>query len=133
MQGRVVSSKLKNTATVLVERESIHPLYKKAFARSKRYLVDDRIGVKMGDIVEIVQIRPISKNKYFGVVKVIGKSIAEIAEEQMKAKAAEIIEEVMPEEKEELSKKMNSEKEVVMDDSAVKTKSRKKVRTESSK
>ena len=101
MIGRVVSAKLKNTVTVLVERESVHPLYKKAFARSKKYQVDDLLGVKLGDIVEICEIRPISKNKYFRIVKVTGRSIAEIAEEQLKEKGEQIIEEVMPEKKEE--------------------------------
>ncbi len=55
MTGRVVSTKLKNTVTVLVERVAMHPLYKKTFVRSKRYLVDDQIGVKDGDIVEIIK------------------------------------------------------------------------------
>lgn len=96
MKGRVISVKLKNTATVLIERQSIHPLYKKAFLRSKNYLVDDSIGVKIGDLVEIKEIRPVSKNKYFKIVKVLGTSIVEIAHEQMKAKAEEVIEEVMP-------------------------------------
>lgn len=96
MKGRVISVKLKNTATVLIERQSIHPLYKKAFLRSKNYLVDDSIGVKMGDLVEIKEIRPVSKNKYFKIVKVLGTSIVEIAHEEMKAKAEEVIEEIMP-------------------------------------
>lgn len=96
MKGRVISVKLKNTATVLIERQSRHPLYKKAFLRSKNYLVDDSIGVKMGDLVEIKEIRPVSKNKYFKIVKVLGTSIVEIAHEQMKAKAEEVIEEAVP-------------------------------------
>lgn len=100
MIGRIVSTKLKNTATILVERTAKHPLYKKTFKRSKRYLVDVSLGVKDGDIVEVVQTRPHSKNKHWKIVKVLGKSLAEIAEQQMKEKAAEIIAEVMPEEKE---------------------------------
>lgn len=70
MIGRVVSTKLKNTVTVLVERQSVHPLYKKAFKRSKKYLAHDPIGVKEGDLVEVVKIVPISKRKHFRVVKV---------------------------------------------------------------
>ncbi len=99
MTGRVISAKLQKTATVLVERIAEHPLYKKTFTRSKKYLVDDLVGVKTGDIVEIIQCKPISKNKHWRVVKVLGRSLAEIAEEQMKEKAQEVIAEVMPEEK----------------------------------
>ncbi|TSC87345.1 MAG: SSU ribosomal protein S17p (S11e) [Microgenomates group bacterium Gr01-1014_7] len=99
MTGRVVSTKSKNTAVVLVERQAKHPLYKKTYLRSKRFLVDDSLGVKEGDIVEIEKCKPISKNKHWRVIKVLGRSLAEIAEEQMKKKAEEAIAEVMPEEK----------------------------------
>lgn len=97
MIGRVISTKLKNTTTVLVERTAVHPLYKKSFVRSKKYLADDEVGVKDGDIVEIIKTRPISKNKHWKIVKVLGRSLAEIAEQQMKEKAEEVIAEVMPE------------------------------------
>lgn len=104
MIGRVVSTKNKNTATVLVERQAMHPLYKKTFVRSKKYLADDPLDVKEGDIVEIEKVRPISKRKHWRITRVLGRSLAEIAEEQMKEKAEEVIAEVMPEEKEEESK-----------------------------
>lgn len=103
MIGRVVSTKLKNTATVLVERTAMHPLYKKTYIQSKKYLVDDPIGVKNGDIVDFVNCRPISKRKSFMITKVLGKSFTEIAEDQLKKKAEEVISEVMPEEKTEES------------------------------
>lgn len=96
MIGRVVSTKLENTATVLVERRAVHPLYKKSFVRSKKFLVDDRIGVKDGDIVEFIKCKPVSKNKHWTVLKVIGKNLEEINEAQLKAKAQEVIAEVMP-------------------------------------
>lgn len=100
MIGRVVSTKMKNTAVVLVERMAKHPLYKKTYIQSKRYLVDASIDVKDGDVVEIVKVRPISKNKHWKIVKVVGKNLAEITEEKLKAQAEEVIAEVMPEEKE---------------------------------
>lgn len=100
MIGRVLSTKLKNTATVLIERVAMHPLYKKSYVQSKKYLANDAIGVKMGDIVEIVKCKPISKNKHFSITKVLGANFAEIAEAEMKKKAEEVIAEVMPEEKE---------------------------------
>lgn len=110
MIGRVVSTKMKSTAVVLVASIKVHPLYKKAFARSKKYLADDRIGVKEGDMVDMIKIKPISKNKHWQIAKVVGRDITEIVEEQLKHQAAEVIEEVMPEEKTSEEGKMQSEK-----------------------
>lgn len=101
MIGRVVSAKSKNTATVLVERVASHPLYKKTFVQSKKYLVDDQVGVKEGDVVEIITCKPVSKRKNWKVVKVVGKSLEEITEQKLKEAAEEVIAEVMPEESEE--------------------------------
>ena len=131
MIGRVISTKMKNTATVLVERTATHPLYKKTYARSKKYLVADSIGVKMGDVVDFIKCKPVSRRKHWKVVKVLGKSFAEIAEGELKKEAEEIISEVMPERVEEPQE--NSENKVVMDNSTKKPKSKKGDRTELSK
>lgn len=124
MIGRVVSTKMNKqslpsnegkTATVLVERVAKHSLYKKTYVQSKKYLVDAEVPVKDGDMVEIVKIRPISKNKHWKVVKVVGRNLEEITEEKLKAAAEEVIAEVMPEEKEEVSDKdeeLSNKKEV---------------------
>lgn len=99
MTGRVVSTKLKNTATILVERLTKHPLYKKTYVQSKKYLVEDQIGVKTGDIVNFIKCKPISKNKHWKITKVSGRNMAEIAKAELKKEAEKIISEVMPEEK----------------------------------
>lgn len=119
MTGRVVSTKLKNTATVLVSRIATHALYKKTYVRTKRFLVDDQIGVKDGDIVEIIKCKPVSKNKHWRINKIIGANLLKIAEDKLKQAAAAAISEVMPEEKEESSKEIvktesneNTKKEV---------------------
>ncbi|MBI2337980.1 30S ribosomal protein S17 [Candidatus Daviesbacteria bacterium] len=125
MIGRVVSTKLKNTVTVLVERVAKHPLYKKTFVRSKRYLVDDLVGVKEGDIVEIIKIRPISKNKHWRVAKVVGKNLEEITEVILKDQAEKVISEVMPEEKE-----LSSTNEELSDKTEIVKKKVKKVKKE---
>ena len=101
MIGRVVSVKSQKTATVLVESIATHPLYKKTYVRTKKFLVDDSIGVKLGDIVDFVNCRPISKGKSWKITKVVGKDFVEIAKEHMKEKAEEAIAEVMPEAAEE--------------------------------
>lgn len=97
MIGRVVSVKSSKTATVLVERTATHPLYKKTYIQSKKYLVDDSIGVKLGDIVDFINCKPVSKNKHWEITKVIGKNFVEIAEEQLKKEAEAVISEVIPE------------------------------------
>lgn len=102
MIGRVVSTKMKDTVAVLVERTAKHPLYRKTFIRTKKYLADVKTAVKEGDIVEIIKIKPISKNKHWRVSRVVGADLAAINEEQLKAVAEEAIAQVMPEEKEEV-------------------------------
>ena len=138
MIGRIVSIKQKNTATVLVTSTKVHPLYKKTFTRNKKFLVQDDLGVSMGDIVEAKEMRPISKNKHWKIVKRIGRSIEEMVEKELKEQAAEVIEEVMSEEKEKLVKNektenSDSKKEIIVDNSTKKTKQKKGGRTELSK
>lgn len=99
MIGRVISTKSPKTVTVLVESVTKHPLYKKNYVQTKKYLAHDSIGVKLGDIVDFINCKPISKRKSFLVTKVLGKNFAEIAEGELKKKAEEAISEVMPAEK----------------------------------
>ncbi len=99
MKGRVVSVKMMHSASVLIEGKKTHPLYKKSFVWSKKYLVDDPIGVKLGDIVEILKTKPVSKRKHWVITKVIGADFVALAEEHLKEKTEEAIEEIMPEEK----------------------------------
>lgn len=98
IRGRIVSDKLTKTKTVLVQRQKMHPIYKKSFKVSKRYLVHDTVGAKIGDIVDVVKIRPVSKNKHWKILSVVGKDIEAIAGEELKQGAAEAIAQVMPEE-----------------------------------
>lgn len=99
MIGRVVSVKSQKTVTVLVENIVIHPLYKKTYVQTKKYLVDDSVGAKLGDIVDFINCRPVSKGKSWKITKIVGKDFVEMAKEHMKEKAEEAIAEVMPEEK----------------------------------
>lgn len=99
MIGRVVSAKMQKTVAVLVEGQKTHPLYKKTFAWSKKYLVHDELGTKEGDVVVIESTRPISKRVHFKVIKVLGADVVALGEAAMKQVEQEAIEEVMPEEK----------------------------------
>lgn len=102
MIGRVVSVKMAKTATVRVESRKTHPLYKKTYVWSKKYLADDPMGVALGDVVEILKVAPISKRKHFRITKVIGKDFVALGEEHMQKKAEEAIAEVLPEEEQSL-------------------------------
>lgn len=68
LTGKVVSLKMQGTAIVEVERKITHPLYKKILTRSKKYKVDaNSKELNVGDMVKIIETRPISKGKYFKV------------------------------------------------------------------
>lgn len=101
MRGLVVVAKTPKTVTVLIEKVKMHPIYKKAIKRSKRYLVHDELGVKEGDLVTIIQCRPISANKRFKIQNKVGQDMTSMLTEELKQEAAEAIAEVLPEEKQE--------------------------------
>ncbi|MFQ6033394.1 MAG: 30S ribosomal protein S17 [Candidatus Bipolaricaulia bacterium] len=70
--GRVVSAKMERTITVLVERRTQHPRYKKYIRRhSKFYAHDERGEAKEGDLVRIVETRPLSRLKRWRLVEII--------------------------------------------------------------
>lgn len=90
LTGYVVSDKMQNTVVVEVTRKVRHPLYNKSVKVSKKYKADSNdIGAVFGDLVQIEETRPMSKDKYFKVIaKVTGKSEQE-AEVEAKAEATE--------------------------------------------
>lgn len=69
LQGVVVGDKANQTITVLVERQIMHPLYKKFIRRTKKYHVHDQDNrCKIGDKVRIEECRPISKTKSWRII-----------------------------------------------------------------
>lgn len=70
--GRVVSSKMDKTVTVLVERRVKHPVYGKYVVRStKLHAHDESNQISEGDLVEIASSRPLSKTKSWAVTRVV--------------------------------------------------------------
>lgn len=69
LRGVVVSDKMKDTCTVLVQRFVKHPKYKKYYKVSKKYKAHD-VGntKKIGDKVSIRESKPISKDKHFTII-----------------------------------------------------------------
>ena len=69
LTGKVTSSKADKTITVVVERKIMHPMYKKFVTKSKKFAAHDNENkFKVGDVVNIQECVPISKNKRFEVI-----------------------------------------------------------------
>ncbi len=69
LRGKVVSTKMKDTITVAVERYVKHPKYKKFQRRTKNFLVHDAGNTaSLGAVVDIQEVRPISKRKHFTLI-----------------------------------------------------------------
>ena len=70
--GVVASDKMDKTITVKHERLVKHPKYGKYMKRAAKYMAHDEEGrAKVGDVVEIVQARPLSKRKAWRLVRVV--------------------------------------------------------------
>ncbi|HQO46794.1 MAG TPA: 30S ribosomal protein S17 [Candidatus Cloacimonas sp.] len=74
-QGIVVSDKNDKTIVVRVERQFIHPLYKKTVRRHKKFMAhDENNSAREGDIVQIMESRPLSAQKRWTLHKIVEKS-----------------------------------------------------------
>lgn len=73
--GVVTSDKMNQTVTVMIERKIKHPLYKKYIKKStKIHAHDPDNKCQQGDLVKIVECRPISKTKSWKVVEIVESS-----------------------------------------------------------
>ena len=75
-QGIVTSNKMEKTVVVSVESRKKHEMYSKFITTSKKYKAHDETNIaKSGDTVEIMETRPLSKDKNFRLVKVVKEAI----------------------------------------------------------
>ena len=73
--GEVVSTKMAKTIVVQVTRRSSHPLYHRTVTRNKKFYAHDEKGAAhLGDVVRIVESRPLSKLKRWTLAEVVRKS-----------------------------------------------------------
>ena len=72
--GLVTSDKMQKTVVVRVERQVRHQKYKRYIRRRKKFLAHDEIGAHTGDIVRIVETRPLSARKRWRVVEIVQKA-----------------------------------------------------------
>ncbi len=76
VRGRIVSDKMDKTVVVEVETTRSHPLYGRRVKYSKRLKAhDENNQCKVGDIVEVMETRPLSKDKHFRVVRIVEEAI----------------------------------------------------------
>ena len=75
LRGRVASDKMHKGVVVTIERLVEHPLYGKRIKRTSRYTAHDETNEsKVGDLVEIMETRPLSKTKRWRVLRVIERA-----------------------------------------------------------
>ena len=76
MIGTVVSDKMDKTIVVAVEDSVAHPIYKKTVKRTYKLKAHDEANeCKVGDRVEVMETRPLSKDKRWRVVRIVEKAI----------------------------------------------------------
>ena len=97
LEGTVVSDKSEKTVVVAVNSSGRHPLYKKIVRRVRKFMAhDDELNAHMGDVVRIVESRPVSKRKRWRVIEVLSRAdLPEVAAESIDL---ELLGEVKPEE-----------------------------------
>ncbi len=77
-QGVVVSNKMQKSVLVRVERTVRHPIYQKVLKQSKKYMAhNEDASVKEGDVVRIMECRPLSAHKRWRVIEVVQRSVTE--------------------------------------------------------
>jgi small subunit ribosomal protein S17 len=75
LTGRVVSNKMKKTIVVAIERRKLHPLYKKYITITKKLKAhDEKNDCGIGDLVRVVESRPISKEKRWRLLEILERA-----------------------------------------------------------
>jgi small subunit ribosomal protein S17 len=76
MVGVVTSDKMQKTVVVEVSRTYRHKLYKKVVHSRRRFMAHDDLGCKIGDTVQIVESRPLSRHKRWAVETILRREIS---------------------------------------------------------
>ncbi len=73
--GTVVKNKMDKSIIVAIERKVAHPIYKKYFKKTTKLMVhDEKNETSVGDVVKIMETRPISKRKNWRLVEIVEKA-----------------------------------------------------------
>jgi small subunit ribosomal protein S17 len=75
LTGRVVSNKMQKTIVVAIERRRLHPLYKKYITLTKKVKAhDEENQAGIGDLVRVIESRPLSKEKCWRLAEILKKA-----------------------------------------------------------
>ena len=73
--GKVISNKMKKSIVVAIERRVAHPIYKKYFRRTTTFMAhDEQQAASVGDVVKVMETRPLSKLKRWRLVEIVEKA-----------------------------------------------------------
>ena len=72
--GTVASDKMQKTVVVRVDRQVLHPKYRRYVRRTSKFMAHDDLGATVGDRVRIVETRPLSAKKRWRVVEIVQKA-----------------------------------------------------------
>lgn len=72
--GVVVSDKMTNTIIISLDYKSRHPIYKKIVKKNKKIYSENNMSAKIGDVVKVREVRPLSKLKRFTTVEILKKA-----------------------------------------------------------
>jgi small subunit ribosomal protein S17 len=73
--GKVVSNKMEKSIVVAIERRMPHPIYKKYFKQTTKLMAhDEQRQAGIGDVVKIMETRPLSKRKRWSLVAIVEKA-----------------------------------------------------------
>jgi small subunit ribosomal protein S17 len=76
LRGFVVSDKMEKTVVVRITRRFRHKLYKKVIDRHSKVKAHDELGAAIGDEVQLVETRPMSKQKRWAVEKILRQTVS---------------------------------------------------------
>lgn len=79
-RGKVTSDGMEKTVVVSVDSKKEHPIYRKKYRHTTKFMAHNEIGAKLGDFVIIEETNPISKNKKFVATKIITEKELEVEE-----------------------------------------------------
>lgn len=90
--GTVSSSAADKTIVVTVSSSKTHPLYRKKYSVSKKFMAhDEKNEAQVGDRVSIIETKPLSARKHFMLRKIIEKATVQHVEAEVPAEVAEVI------------------------------------------
>lgn len=72
--GTVASDKMQKTVVVRVDRQVLHPKYRRYVRRTSKFMAHDELGATVGDRVRIVETRPLSARKRWRVIEIVQKA-----------------------------------------------------------